>query len=72
MPGAGLHAVNTAARMEQTTAPRTIQISSTTRSLLPAEIPMGLTATGGVAMKAVLAGREGGQTLCAGLVDMLV
>uniref|UniRef100_A0A7S3VK08 Guanylate cyclase domain-containing protein n=2 Tax=Dunaliella tertiolecta TaxID=3047 RepID=A0A7S3VK08_DUNTE len=43
--------VNVAARAEQTAMPQTIQISSATVGLLPQDVGLELTPTGGVAMK---------------------
>eukprot|EP00983_Pelagomonas_calceolata_P083609 1156195-Pelagomonas_calceolata.AAC.6 len=46
-----LWTVNVAARAEQTAMPQTIQISSATVGLLPQDVGLELTPTGGVAMK---------------------
>jgi len=60
-PLARVRAVNTAARMEQTAAPSTIQVSHATKRLLPS-LDIGLVHNGSVAMKVGKGGRRGEGT----------
>ncbi len=57
-------AVNTAARMEQTTVASTIQLSHATKSLLPPQLDLELLPTGGVPVKV-------GEAACGGTTCLL-